>query len=39
VGTGAVGAVTLTITKAQAIVQGIANPSSITVNVGTLALN
>lgn len=39
VGTGAVGAVTLTITKAQALVQGIANPSSITVYVGTLTLN
>ena len=36
---GATGAVTLTISKAQANIQGVSNPSTITVSTGTLTLN
>jgi len=37
--TGASGVVTLTVNKAQANIQGVSSPSTITVNVGTLTLN
>jgi hypothetical protein len=36
---GATGTVTLTISKAQANIQGVSNPSTITVSTGTLTLN